>query len=101
MKYQVSWHTVDEAAGSAWSTERKRYPRRESKVDQYAAIIDAILLADLDAPRKQRHTVRRIHARLIDERSMADVSYGRLRAYVAERKPQIAVASVSARNRQR
>lgn len=90
-KYQVSWHTVDEAAGSAWPTERKRYPRRQSKVDQYATAIDAILLADLDAPRKQRHTVRRIHTRLMDEHGMTDVSYARVRAYVAERKPQIAV----------
>lgn len=79
-KYQVSWHTVDEAAGSVWPTERERYPRRQSKVDQYAAVIDAILHADLDAPRKQCHSVRRIHSRLMNEHGMADVSYARVRA---------------------
>jgi transposase len=60
-KYQVSWHTVDEAARSAWPAERKRYPRRASKVDPFAPVIDEILRADLDAPRKQRHTARRIY----------------------------------------
>ncbi|ONI79638.1 hypothetical protein ALI144C_22945 [Actinosynnema sp. ALI-1.44] len=30
---------------------------------------------DLDAPRKQRHTVKRIFDRLIDEHAMVDVSY--------------------------
>ncbi|BDD82322.1 transposase [Tsukamurella pulmonis] len=90
-KYQVTWRTVDAAAGSAWPSQRKPYPRRGSKLDPYMAVIDEILLADLDAPRKQRHTARRIHTRLMDEHGMADVSYQRVRAYVAERKPQIAV----------
>jgi hypothetical protein len=49
------------------------------------------LKADLDAPRKQRHTVTRIWQRLMDEHQIADVSYPVVRAYVAERKPQIRV----------
>jgi hypothetical protein len=54
-------------------------------------VIDEILKADLDAPRKQRHTVTRIWQRLIDEHQMAGVSYPGVRAYVAGRKPQIRV----------
>lgn len=44
---------------------------------------------DLDAPRKHRHTVKRIYDRLIAEHGVHDVSYPVVRAYVAERKPQI------------
>jgi hypothetical protein len=54
-------------------------------------IIDDILRADLDAPRKQRYTVKRIYDRLIAEHDMHDVSYAVVRAYVADRKPKIRV----------
>ncbi|MDN5765403.1 MAG: hypothetical protein L0H96_05145 [Humibacillus sp.] len=54
-------------------------------------MIDQILVADLDAPRKQRHTVTRIFARLVDEHAMTDISYPVVRAYVAKRKPEIRV----------
>ncbi|MFJ3965095.1 hypothetical protein [Streptomyces sp. NPDC090036] len=47
---------------------------------------------DLDAPRKQRHTVTRIFHRLVEEHG-ADVSYGMVRYYVAARKPEILVES--------
>jgi hypothetical protein len=49
--------------------------------------IEEILKADLDAPRKQQHTVTRIYQRLMDEHGMTDVSYPVVRAYVAGRKP--------------
>jgi hypothetical protein len=46
--------------------------------------------ADLDAPRKQRQTVTRVfHRLLIDKRGSAGVSYPVVRAYVAERRPQV------------
>ena len=60
-------------------------------MDPFKPVIDEILKADLDAPRKQRHTVTRIWQRLMDEHQIADVSYPVVRAYVAERKPQIRV----------
>ncbi|MFG3350299.1 hypothetical protein ACGF1Z_35270 [Streptomyces sp. NPDC048018] len=55
-------------------------------------MIDGLLRADLDAPRKQRHTVTRIFHRLVEEHG-ADVSYGMVRYYVAARKPEILVWS--------
>lgn len=55
-------------------------------------MIDEIARADLDAPRKQRHTVTRIFHRLVDEHG-ADVSYGMVRYCVAARKPEILVES--------
>jgi hypothetical protein len=75
--------------GSAWPAEHKEYPSRASKLDEFKAVIDEWLRADLTAPKKQRHTVRRIFARLIDEHRMVDVVYKTVRDYVSKRKPQI------------
>lgn len=48
-----------------------------------------MLRADLEAPKKQRHTARRILARLIDEHGMTDLTYSGVRDYVARRRPEI------------
>ena len=49
-----------------------------------------MLRADLDAPKKQRHTARRVLARLVDEHGAQGLSYSTVRDYVARRRPQIA-----------
>jgi transposase len=90
-KYHVGRRTVAGALASAWPEPRKRLPPRVSKLDPFKPAIDEILKADLDAPRKQRHTITKIYHRLMDEHGMADVSYPVVRAYVAERKPQVRV----------
>lgn len=90
-KHKVGWRTVRKALVSAWPEPRKEYPQRVSKLDPFKPVIDEILRADLDAPRKQRHTVTRIFARLVDEHAMADVSYPVVRAYVAWRRPLVRV----------
>jgi hypothetical protein len=90
-KYQVSRRTVRSALTSAWPAPRKPMPPRPSKLDAFKPVIDDILRADLDAPRKQRHTVKRIYDRLIAEQDMHDVSYAVVRAYAADRKPKIRV----------
>jgi uncharacterized protein (UPF0147 family) len=46
------------------------------------AFIDRILEADRTAPRKQRHTARRIHDRLRHERPDASVAASTVRQYV-------------------
>jgi transposase len=56
-KYKVSRHTVQAALTAAWPQPRKPMPPRASKLDEFKPAIDEILRADLDAPRKQRHTV--------------------------------------------
>ncbi|WIV62340.1 hypothetical protein [Amycolatopsis nalaikhensis] len=73
-KYNVGRRTVVKAIASAWPQPRKKPPPRPSKLDPFKPVIDEILRKDLDAPRKQRNTVKRIFARLIDEHSMSDVS---------------------------
>jgi len=49
-----------------------------------------MLRADLDAPKKQRHTARRILARLVDEHSAGDLSCSTVRDYVRQCRPEIA-----------
>src|SRR5260370_34235541 len=70
-KYQVHRRTVRQALGSPVPPERKA-PAREVPVrEAVAGWIDAMLAEDLDAPRKQRHTARRIFDRLADEHDAA------------------------------
>jgi transposase len=91
-EYRVSWKTVQKALGSAWPSERKHYPDRGSKIDDYREVIDGWLRADLTAPRKQRHTAKRIFDRLREEHQ-AEVSYSRLRAHVSVRRGEILAES--------
>lgn len=65
--------------------------RRASRLDPFKPVIDEWLRVDLDAPRKQRHTVTRIYDRLLDEHDMTGVSYSVLRRYVVERRPQVRI----------
>jgi transposase len=53
-------------------------------IDPFKPIIDAILLADASAPRKQRHTARKIFRRLRDEHGFSG-SYERVRLYLRTR----------------
>jgi hypothetical protein len=64
-------------------------PRRPAS---FKPAIDAILRADLDGPRKQRHCV--YAARPADEYALTGVSYRVLRAYVAARRPEIHIEAV-------
>jgi hypothetical protein len=47
--------------------KRVAVSRPAPKLGAYRELIDAWLLADVDAPRKQRHTSKRIWRRLVDE----------------------------------
>ena len=51
----------------------------------FTAIIDRILRVDLDLPRKQRHTAKRIHERLRDEHGF-DGGYTTVKDYVREHR---------------
>ncbi len=68
----------------------KRAPvgRPAPKLGSYRALIDAWLEADREAPRKQRHTAKRIHRRLVDEHG-ADVAEVTVRQYVRRRKREL------------
>jgi transposase len=65
--FHHSKRKIQEILGEA---EPKPYPERQpvpSILDPYKPIIDAILKADEDAPRKQRHTASKVYRRLRDE----------------------------------
>jgi transposase len=65
----------------------KRSPvaRPAPKLGAYRGVIDAWLVADRDAPRKQRHTARRVWQRLVAEHG-AQVSERQVSRYVRERR---------------
>lgn len=52
-KHHIGHDTIDAAMESAWPQRRKSYPARDSELDPFKPVIDAMLRVDLDAPRKQ------------------------------------------------
>jgi hypothetical protein len=91
-KHGVGFLTVTAALESAWPKERKQPPKRGSRLDAYRVVIDDWLRSDVDAPRKPRHTAKRIFDRLLDEHDGAGVvSYWMVREYVATRRREIRV----------
>src|SRR6266702_5393104 len=90
-KYGVHRRLVREALTRAEPAPRKTPVRRSPRLEPFKEVIDGWLRADLDAPRKQRHTVKRIHARLAGEHGAAGVSYSAVRDYVAWRRAEIRI----------
>ncbi|GAA1993336.1 hypothetical protein [Kitasatospora viridis] len=76
-KYGVGFLTAKKALESAWPEARKKLPPRQTRLDPFKPLIDRMLRADLDAPRKQRDTVKRIFDRLLDEHGADEISYQR------------------------
>ena len=68
----------------------KRAPevRPAPKLGPYRAVIDEILKADREAPRKQRHTARRIWQRLVEEHG-AGVSERQVCRYVHDKRREL------------
>ncbi len=95
-KYSVHRRTVREAIDSPIPPPRKAAVRSAVVLDGVRELIDAMLVADLDAPRKQRHTAKRIHQRLRAENDAA-VSYSYVAKYVHHRRREI-VAQAAARD---
>jgi transposase len=85
-KFGVHRRMVRQALASALPPER-RYPQRaRPKLDGVAAFIDRVLEEDLRAPRKQRHTARRLHRRLLKEFPETAVAESTVRNHVRDRR---------------
>ncbi|MFJ9775750.1 hypothetical protein ACIRVF_31675 [Kitasatospora sp. NPDC101157] len=83
LRYKVSRNTVAEALRSPVPKKRKKPEPRLSVLEPVKARIDEMLWADLEAPRKQRHTIERIKVRLAVEFDFDLASYSTIRDYVA------------------
>ena len=88
-KLQVHRRLVREALSSAVPAERKPQERKLRKLAAATAMIDAILVADRQAPVKQRHTARRIWQRLCAELPGFSGSECAVRGYVRGRRQRL------------
>jgi len=67
-EYELSWHTLKKILTHPEPPGyRKKGPRRKPTLEPFLPIIHQILEDDKQAPRKQRHTAKRIFERLRDE----------------------------------
>jgi transposase len=88
-KFGVHRRMVREALADAVPKERQSPERARPKLQPAIPFIDAVLENDVQAPRKQRHTARRIYARLQREKPEVRVAEATVRAYVREQKLKI------------
>jgi transposase len=94
-RFGVHRRTVREALLSPRPPERKRPARSAPVMDRWKSTIDEWLEADRSAPRKQRHTARRVWQRLMEEHQ-AQVGESTVRRYVTEvrRRQKLPLAEV-------
>src|SRR6266702_238722 len=83
-KYDVHRRTVRQAIASPVPPVRKTPERAAMVLDGVRELIDGMLRENLTAPRKQRHTARRVFERLCDEHG-AQVSYSYVVVFVCRR----------------
>lgn len=90
-RYEIGRDTVRQALSDPVPPPRKKPIRSSPRLDPFKTAIDAMLTEDTLGPRKQRHTARRILARLIEEYGAEELSYSTVRDYVRVRRAQIDV----------
>jgi transposase len=67
-KYSPGWHTLKKILAHAEPPGyRASQPRPKRKLESFLPIIQQILADDRQAPKKQRHTAKRVFERLRDE----------------------------------
>jgi transposase len=92
-KLGVHRRLVREALSGAVPTQQPTPPRARPRLEPVADFIDGILEADRQAPRKQRHTARRIYVRLGQERPGHPIAESTVRQYVRQRKAVLGLAA--------
>jgi len=89
-KFGVHRRLVREAVAQALPPDRKQPQRQRPKLAPAIPFIEAVLAADRQAPRKQRHTAHRIFRRLRAELPGCTVAESTVREYVRDRKRALA-----------
>jgi transposase len=87
-RHGVHRRTVRAALANPAPAQRKSPSRPAPRLDAARGLIDAMLTEDLCAPRKQRHTAVRVHARLVSEHGL-DIAYSTVRDYVRVARARI------------
>ena len=87
-RHNVHRRTVRQALASALPPPRATSPRPAPKLDPVLPLVRTWLTDDLKAPRKQRHTARRVWERLLDEQG-ATVAESTVREWVRELRAEI------------
>ena len=88
-KLGVHRRTVRDAVRSSLPARRKKTERPHLNIAPVAAFIDAVLEADRNAPRKQRHTAKRIWERIRSEVPGCTAAERTVRHYVELRKQEL------------
>ena len=88
-KFGVHRRLVRQAIGSALPPKHRYPPRARPKLGAVADFIDKILDDDRLAPRKQRHTARRLYHRILSEFPDAAVAESTVRNHARERRRQM------------
>lgn len=89
-RFHTHRRTVRQALASAVPPRRKGSPPRPSPaLGPWRNVIDGWLADDAEAPKKQRHTARRVWERLVEEHR-ADVAESTVRRYVGARRREMA-----------
>jgi transposase len=92
-RYRVHRRTVNQALESSLPPERKRPEGRPAPaLGPWVGWIDEILIADQDAPSKQRHTAKRIADRLAEEHGVV-VAGSTMRDHVRKRRRELGLAA--------
>lgn len=91
-RHGVHRRTVRQALESAVPPARRAPVSRPApKLGKYRELIDGWLIADVEAPRKQRHTAKRIWRRLLDEHGV-DVAETTVRDHVRKRRRELGLS---------